>query len=471
MKVFASNQRIVGVALTAVAMTVVMVGCGGMKSSSGILNSSSLTTNASSIAGKLSLSVLDSSSKVVYTDTKESTQANSLTLEAGKPYTLRLSNSNPAKDTTYELVATQTNIPNGERLTIQLRVGDNSFTPTQSGSYSYKITARASSGAESTVNYIAAVSCSAAGILSPGSLNTGMISVSPGSAANLYNLSAAGLTSGANGTAPYQCAWDPTGTGIKDTNFKNCDMIESNFYSNFVGNRKVGILVKDACGTTVTVSKVLNFAAVNPSMPNNVFITGVVSNPTGLAAGDARIDGVSYLATNTNAASSLGARNIVQPSYATGKFQIYSSLNYGMASSVRFGIEIKLKGLEDNLNLATGAGSVSAANAVIESVTYTTDQAGDTSSALSFSGSGAVCTLSNQNAKAEVLDGTPCSSGQSGSGKRTRVEVWGHYKCVGMTGPNGAKMDLEGNFDGISHSADDCSGGGGGGGGIKPVNL
>jgi hypothetical protein len=469
MRNFAKDQRIVGAALTAVAMAVVMVGCGGMKSTSGILSSSSMTTNSSSLSGKLSMSVYDGAS-VVYTDTKESSTANSLTLSAGKPYTIRLSHASPVSGTTYELVATQTNIPDGEKLVVKLVVGNNTFTPLQSGTYSYKITAKAPSGAETTMSYIAAVSCSANTMLTPGSLNTSAISVSAGASANLYNLSAVGLT-GSAGTPPFQCAWDPTGTGIKDTNFKLCDTIESNFYSNFVGNRKVNILVKDACGTTVTVTKVLNFAAVEPAMPGNVFISGVVSNPTSSAAGDTRVDGVSYLATNTGLSSHQGARNIVQPAYATGKFEIYSALNYGMPSSVRFGVQIKLKGLTDTLNVAAGTGTVSAANAVIETVTYTTDQAGDSSSALSFTGTGAICTLSNQNARVEVIQGQPCTAGQSGTNKKASVEVWGHYKCVGMTSANGAKIDLEGNFDGVAHSVDDCSGGGGGGGGVKPINL
>lgn len=471
MKKFVVNQRIVGTALTAVAMSVVMVGCGGMKSATSILGSNAVTSNASSLSGKMSMSVVDkSSSKIVYTDATETTAANSLTLEAGKEYKIRLTHANPPLGTTYELVATQTNIPDGSKVTLTLVLGDNAFTPAQSGSYSYKITAKAPSGAETTMSYIAAVGCSATSTLSPGSLNVNALSVSAGAAANLYNLSAMGLTSTANGTAPYQCAWDPTGTGIKDTAFKSCDVIESNFYSNFVGSRKVGILVKDACGTTVTVTKVLNFAAVTPAMPGNVFISGGVSNPTASAVGDLRVDGVNYLATNNALSGNLDARNIVQPAYASGKFQIYSSLTYGMASSVRFGVQIKLKGLEESTD-SSGKLAVSANNASIESVTFTTDQAGDSSSALSFSGTGAVCSLTNQNTSVEVIQGEPCSAGQSGTNKKTSVEVWGHYKCVGLNSANGAKIDFEGNFDGIAHSSDDCNGGGGGGGGVKPINL
>jgi hypothetical protein len=462
MKTFASSTRIVGVGLTAVALTVVMVGCGGM-------NSSSTASNANSLAGKLSMSVYDGGS-IVYTDSTASSQGNSLSLVAGKTYSIRLSQANLVLGTTFELQAKQTNIPNGASFTLPLQIGTTTFTPSGTGDYSYKVVATLPSGAIASASYIAAVSCSTTP-LSLSSLNANAISVSPGSATNLFNLSASGLTAGANGSGPYLCAWDPTGTGIIDTTFKSCDTALSNFYSNFVGSRKVSIIVKDSCGTTTTVSKVLNFAATVPPMPGNVFISGAVTNAgassssSGTVAGDLRVDGVNYLATNA------GGYNIVQPSYNSGKFQIYAALNYGMASSVQFGIQIKIKGITDNLNPAAQTGSVDVSNAVIESVTYTTDQAGDSSATISLTGNQAICVLSNQGSQVHSVSGAPCTSGQSGTNKGVTVEVYGHYKCTGMTSASGAKMTLEGNFDGYTNLVDNCNGGGGGGGGIVPVTL
>jgi hypothetical protein len=196
----------------------------------------------------------------------------------------------------------------------------------------------------------------------------------------------------------------------------------------------------------------------------NVFIQGVVSHPTGAAVGDRRVDGVTYYAQNTMYDKPVSSQ------YGSGSFTIFAWQNYQMNSSVNFGMQIKLSGLQETtpINVANETGAVSAANAKISSVTYVTDQAGDQSASLSFSGKN--CTLSNQDARVLFVTGQPCTGGTSGDQNTATVEVWGHYNCTGLTAA-GASMDIQGDFDGYFDIADSCSGGGQGGGGVPPPGF
>jgi hypothetical protein len=197
-------------------------------------------------------------------------------------------------------------------------------------------------------------------------------------------------------------------------------------------------------------------------MPGNVFIQGQLSNATGAVVGDARVDGVSYLATNVN------GHNIVQPNYARGTFKIEALQNYGLPSSVKFGMSLVVSGITDNINLTNMTGSISAANAAIQKVIYSTDQAGDAKPLVTLTTN--ACTLSNQNAKVTFVSGQPCAGGSTGSQNGATVEVWGHYSCPSVSAA-GASVKIEGDFDGYTMLVDNCSGGGGGGGGIAPVTL
>jgi hypothetical protein len=195
----------------------------------------------------------------------------------------------------------------------------------------------------------------------------------------------------------------------------------------------------------------------------NVFIFGQTSNASGAAVGDARLDSIKYLATNTN------GFNVVEPTYSTGKFTIASTMNYEMLSSLPFGMKIEVTGISDSIDLANASGSVSAANAKISKVSFTTDEAGDAVPTAALAATS--CALSNQGAKAVIVAGTPCSGGLSGDTNSATVEVWGHYSCASLS--NGAaSVAIEGDFDGMSKIADSCvGGGGGGGGGIVPVTF
>ena len=209
----------------------------------------------------------------------------------------------------------------------------------------------------------------------------------------------------------------------------------------------------------------MNYPYSVPAMgAQNVFIYGHVNSATSTAATEARVNGVYYLATNTNVPSNL----IVQPSYSGSNFTISASENYGMPSSVNFGMNIQVTGITGSINVAAGTGSLSVASASLKSVSYSTDQAGDSQAALSFSG--ANCALSNQGVNVVFASGTPCTGG-TGTGRQATVEVWGNYSCPSLNSASGAAINISGSFDGLTTLVDSCSGGGGGGGGIVPINL
>lgn len=405
---------------------------------------------------KISITISNGSS-TLYSD---SVVNSSLVLKATENYNLHLQVSDAPIGTSYALEVTQIDVVNGATQSLPLVVGDNTLSLPSQGDYSWKLVASAASYTPVTKQYQAQVTC-ALPTFTAGSLNGAGISVTSGSGSNLYGFSAAGVVSGANGLPPYQCAFDPTGTGIVDTVFHPCSQTLQDVYVNYVNSRNVGVIVKDSCNTTYSISHDVQLDYTEPAMPGNVFVFGQVSGATGSAVGDSRVDGVTYLATNS------GGNNIVQPMYGNGNFGIYSVMNYQMSSSVKFGMEIELKGLVDNINVATGMGAVSATNATISSVAYATDQAGDEQPAVRFTGVN--CQLSNQGATVKFLQGQPCSAGTTGDNNMATVEVWGHYSCTSLSSVGGS-ITINGDFDGSYNLVDHC-GGGGGGGGIVPIRL
>lgn len=450
-----------GAALSMSLLLLLTTACSKPAASTSVVNASSDVTNSAALAGKVSMTIKDMSGTVIYSDTNANS---SLILKAGQMYSLDLTPTNVTAGATYSLLVTRTDIVGGaaSALSVSLNPGSNSFTLPNQGDYSFKLVVSAPSMTAATQYYRATVSC-ANPTLTASSLNASKISVASGSTANLYNLSSAGVTADANGTGPYLCAFDGTGTGILDTSFQSCDNAVSGFYSNYVGSRNVSLIVKDSCNATVTLSNVANLAYTVPAMPGNVFIFGQVSGATGSAVGDNRIDGVNYLATNT------GQHDIVQPMYSNGSFTISAAQDYGQASSVRFGMQIEVTGITDTIDMQNATGSVDASSATISKVTFSTDQAGDQLPAVSFTGRS--CVLSNQGAKALVTAGMPCTSGTTGDNTQVSIEVYGNYNCTGLTAA-GATINVKGSFDGYYNSNDNCvGGGGGGGGGIAPVKL
>lgn len=443
-----------------VSLTIIISACTAPKSLKNESSTSSSMSDGAALVGKVSLVVKGSNNSLVYSD---GVVGSALVLKAGQTYDLQLAVENAQPGATYKLERTQTNIVGGPTDSIPLKVGSNvlSIPSNGQGEFSWKLIVSGPNMTPFSKFYLADVQCSSP-TFTADSLDASKISVSPG-AMNLYSFSAAGVDANANGTGPYTCAWDVTGIGVQDSAFKPCNQALANVYVNYVQNRNIGLLVKDSCFITHSVSKTVNLPASAPSMPGNVFITGVNSGATGAMIGDARVDGVNYLATNS------GGNNIVQPMYGGGTFKIYAAQNYGMPSSVNFGMQIEVGGIVDSINLAAATGTVDASAAHINRVTYSTDQAGDQRPPVVLTSMS--CTLSNQGAKLTFTQGTPCSAGQTGSNNMAVVEVWGHYSCASASNASGSTA-IQGDFDGYYNIADNCVGGGGqGGGGIVPINL
>ena len=421
--------------------------------------SGTLASSSTVAQMKVGVRVYDSANKLIYDDSDPSS---SLVLKSGQSYNLVVTPSSSVSGASYSLLMSQTDVVNGSSQILGLHEGPNSLSINNQGDYSIKVQVSAPAMMPLTKFYNASVTCQNPSFTAA-SLNPNGISVTSGSGSNLYNLSASAAIAGANGQAPYKCAWDPTGSGILDTPFSDCSSIPD-FYINYVANRKVAVVVKDACNISHTVTKTLNLAYTVPAKPDSVFIFGRTSSATGSIATDARVNNVDYLATNS------GGVRIVQPSYdpGAGKFTISAGMYYGMSSSLKFGMDVSVEGITGTFDIVNGTSTLDATNARIKSVTYSTDQSGDAVRAVSFSG--ATCTLTNPQVKVRFLAGSPCDPKQTGTGKKASVEVWGDYSCTGLSSSAGT-VNITGSFDGVDTSFVDCSGGGGGGGGIKPINL
>lgn len=407
---------------------------------------------------RVAMKIYDGSNNVVYTDANSSS---SLVLKSAQNYNLVLEPSATVDGAAYSLEMKQIDSPTATASVLPLKAGSNSLSIPVQGYYSLKLAVAAPKMMTLTKFYSASVTCQNP-TFTANSLDASKISVTAGASNNLFNLSAAGIAAGANGQAPYTCAWDPTGSDIVDTGFKDCGQTVANFYSNYVANRNVSVVVKDSCGMAHTVSSIENLPYSIPAIGGqDVFIAGQVSGAAGIAVNDKRVDGVTYLATNA------GAFKPVQNSYSSGTFTIKAAQNYNMPSSVAFGMSISVQGITGTLNLAAGTGTLDASAATIKSVTYSTDQAGDSAMPLAFSGRN--CTLTNQDVKVLFVAGTPCADG-SGSGNKATVHVYGNYSCTGLS-TTGGSINVSGSFNGLTTLSDSCSGGGGGGGGIVPINL
>lgn len=418
----------------------------------------SLASSVTQAQVKVSMSITDGSKNVIYSD---AVGGSSLVLRSGQNYTLDLKPSSSVPGLSYSLALTRTSTVNSGTQILALKEGSNTFSVASQGDYSMKLAVSAPKMMPLTKYYSASVTCANPSFTAD-SLNANAISMTPSAANNLFTVSAAGIANSANGLAPYTCGFDPTGTGIIDTAFVDCNQAINGFYSNFVSARKVSVVVKDACNIVHTATRTINLPYSVPAMgAGNVFIHGIVSNAAGFAVNDKRIDGVHYLATNTS-------RKVVLANYSPGQFTISSAINYGMASSVSFGMDITLTGIKGSIDPASSSGSLDVSSATIRSIKYSTDQAGDQQAAASFQGS--ACILSNQGVKVLFTSGTPCSSGQTGSGKQATVEVWGQYSCTGLS-TSGGSISIAGSFDGLTTLVDSCYGGGGGGGGVPPIQF
>jgi hypothetical protein len=450
-------------AVTLSAGLALVVGCTGFKEENEDQGSLSSTNTGGTLLSQVHLSVKNSLGSTIYSD---QIVGSSLTLKEGESYTITLDTGTAPAGSVYVLTVTRTDVVGGGSTTLNLVPGDNTFSISSFGDYTWQLSVTAPGRPTTSKIYQAEVECANPTF---SSADAGISAALIGSN-NLFTYSVSGLTG--NGMAPYTCALDPSGVGIQDTTFKACSSFTP-IYNNYVDTRQVGLLVKDACNKTVAVTKSVVIPKNYPIAMGvgNVFVYGQTSNAQGTAQGDRRDDGVTYLATN------VGGNNIVQPMGAIdgngsgdGSFTIDASYNYDMPSGTNFGMQIQLQGVTDTIDRNAGTGTISVANASIKKVIYSTDRAGDNLPAQSFSGSS--CTLSNQNAKVLFVMGQPCSAGSTSNTNRATIEIWGHYKCTALNAGGGALIDIEGDFDGLYDIADSCVGGGGqGGGGIVPINL
>lgn len=414
--------------------------------------------------GQIALSVYNPSGALIYSSANSST---TLQMTSGVAYNLQVSGAQIPSGTVFSMQATNIDVVNEAPQTTSLTLGNNSYTPPTPGDYLLQISATVPGASlVDTQTFQASVICANPNFTAS-SLNPAGISVTAGSGNNLYNFSAAAVTSGANGMAPYLCAWDVDGDSIQDTPFTDCGTALSNEYVNYVGTRTIGLIVKDSCNVSQTVSASQNLAYTVPAMPGNVFIYGQTSAETGTAATDARINGINYLATNS------GGYNYVQPLYTPGasgqgSFTIVSSMTYGQLSSVNFGMELDVGNISDTINVSTMTGTIDAAAATLNKTIYSTDESGDQAPARNLLGT--TCVLTNPGATVIFQAGTPCSAGTTGDQNSANVEVWGNYVCA--VSDSAGATTITGSFDGIAHLADNCvGGGGGGGGGINPIGL
>lgn len=426
------------------------------------LNKTSVGGSVSSVSpSSVSLKVLDSAtSALIYNDTGA---GKTFSLVAGKTYVIKVANSNLPLGATVSLVAVNTSLPNASPQTLPATGTDVSFTPSVAGDYAVRVLVTSMNGSNLlTKDYAAGVSCQMP-TFTANSLSANGISINGSD--NLYAYSAAGVVAGANGQAPYLCAYDLTGVGIVDTGFTDCATPLTNQYSPLVQSRRVGVVVKDACNTSYTVSSNITLNAAVPTAPGNVFITGNISNTTGAATTDSRIQGAHYSAINT------GGHNIVQPGYGGTTYTIQSFLNYGQASSIPYGMKIEVSGLAGTFNLSTNVnGNIDTSNATLSKLTYITDQAGDQNPSISLTST--TCTTSGIHAATHNPVGKPCTAGSTGGTNNTvQVEVWADYTCTNASSSGGASATVSGTFDGWVDLVDSCQGGGGGGGGIVPIKL
>jgi hypothetical protein len=443
------------------------------------------TTSSTSIIGAtspryiLSVSKADASGNptgaALYNSTSGGT---SLALVEGDKYVFIITKLDSGGPYTYQVSLERVDIvSSGPSITIQGKEGNNLVNAPAPGDYVIKIIASSGSSSFPARTFQASVTCN-----DPVSLNAAgieaTVSVAGAGTDNLYNYSAT-VGAGAGGSAPYICAWDFNGDGSRDSYFVSCGTAFNNIYENYVGNRKVGLIVKDSCNTSVSVQALRSIPVqgLTGRTPGDgsVFIHGKITGGTGAAASHPAVfnntgDPSDYWATNNF------VRKPVHTSFRAqgmdSSFTIASDqFTYGAPSSVTFGMKIEMSKLSVvTLGDTVATTTVNATNAVISSVDYSTDRVGDGQPALKLSGG--TCTLTDQGLEVIEVKGTPCAPGTTNPDfgdreMRWTFHAWGRYSCTNLTGP-ASTANIMGEFDGFDDLIDGCVGGGQGGQGGEP---
>ncbi|MDR3607074.1 MAG: hypothetical protein P4M08_06815 [Oligoflexia bacterium] len=462
------KTNILGV--TTVALMIVAAGCKssdfGSDPSSGTISSSAALANNKALASAISMSVYNSGGgAAIYSDSQGAGQT--LQMTVGQNYVYEVDATNLAAGATATISFLDTDVIGATATSYSITPGVQKAIAAPSPGGDYLLTLQVNSGGNvAQKSYQAAIGCVNPNFTQASLIPTG-ISVTAGSATNLYNYSAAGVISN---PANYLCGFDLAGTGILSTKYVTCDTPLTNVYVSDVGYRKVAVMVKDQCNNSLSVTAPgsgIDLAYNVPAMGTEVpYIYGVVSTTN---INDPRVNGVTYLSTNNNVASP------VQSNYGGGAFSItseysYSTMKNGQPSSVPFGMTLTLRGITGSVNLAAKSNNVSFTGMYLDAATFSTDQSADVSGQITLQSASGTnnCTATHLGGKVLNSPGTPCYPGTTGDNNAATVEVWGDYTCK-MSGSYGTAT-VTGSFDGIYHMADSCiGGGGGGGGGVTPI--
>jgi hypothetical protein len=359
--------------------------------------------------------------------------------------------------------------------------GENVVTAPAAGDYAIRIIAKSGSDSFPARSFQASVGCDNPLPFDGSLVDVSKISQSGGD--NIYAFSAAGAVSAAiGGQAPYLCAWDYNGDSSRDSLFGDCNATASNVYENYVGDRKVNLVVKDSCNVSTSVEAVLTFPPIT-KVPGAgiVFIHGKVVAGTGASLTHPAIFensvGSDYWATN-HPSDYIPVHAETWLNGAQSVFTISSDkFKYGAPSSETFGMKLEMSNIAITLTEGDDIAKptiVDVTNARLASIKYSTDRIGDGQPAINLSGN--ECTLHDQGARVVQIIGTPCDPGQTNpdftnKAMRWTIEVWGYYSCRNVSSGS-ASATIEGEFDGYSDLNDGCSGGGQGGqGGDQPPNF
>jgi hypothetical protein len=474
------EKKIAGSCLVAFSLVVGFGGCA--KSSTTppktVTGQASITTAALQTAFSVSVFASDSAknpiSPALYSDANKSS---SFQLTAGKAYIFKLASN--VSSLKFNMTYVNVDLPGATvSASVSLSVGNNYVVAPAAADYSFVITPVTSSSVQALAKtYQASVSCANPSFstkdLTPANIKVTAAGTSA-STTNLYTFDASNVVNAVNqGQPPFLCAWDYNGTGIVDSGFTACGTPSTNIYVTYVGKRNVGLIVKDACNSPVSVTQLSNLTYPNMTFPGNTYIQ-VATSGTGVVGGsiansnDPRIYGVSYLSTNPGWNPVLPSFNPNSSDHSISNFNIISNWTYGMPSSLNFGVGITVGGiLGDYTNNGSGNGTLDVSHATA-SISYTTDQNGD--SAPAVPSLGGTCTLSNQRIISNYSSGPPCAAGTTGDQSTLSIEVMGNISCQQITVPGGNAITITGSFDGMKTISNACAGGGGGGG-ISPVGF
>lgn len=401
----------------------------------------------------------------------DSTPGATLALVDGKSYVFQLTSLN-GSGYSYETTMQRVDLVNGgSPTTLTLKEGNNLVTAPTPGDYSIAVAPTDGGTIYPGRTFSGNVVCDNPAPFTASGWDLSKIAVSGGGSDNVYSYSASGVVSG--GQAPYVYAWDFSGDGSPDSLFSSSTSAQG--YDSFVGDRSsIGLIVKDACNTTVSVTVARNVAPGGlPSRTpgdKSEFVHGTVTAASGTAATYKDIwdnnAGIDYWATNNSISKPV--HSTFKANGASSAFTIASDkFTYGLPSSTTFGLNISMGNINASLGDTVANTIVDATNAVMSAITFSTEQVGDGKPQLVVTDTTS-CTLQTKGIEVIQVVGVPCSPGTTNPKwgdreMRWTFHGWGSYTCTNLTGPGSSVVAMTGGFDGVDDLIDACVGGGQGG--------